>query len=476
MTLALADAIPIWSLIMKAVQPSIEGPVQYFGGWFLLCFILQASFAYSLCQRIYRTWWERSMITIIITFSPILIYRIAHPALCAHWLILAAFKIFIDFDRTSRIKTTGKSALLLSLATGIHPYFIPMVGLILALIPFQWALSNRRWNLPFLSLHTLSLALVVFVSLEALGLRSHYRPVRLGVHFWTADVLSFLQPQGTSRWFPDLWASRFGQYEGYGYLGLGGIMLAFLLLGARALPPRPRWGNWLRHRSYGFLVLACILLWVWSWGEQVRIFGRWVLQLHSLYAPFYDAIGAFRSAGRFLWPIYYLILLSSWRLLGHMRPQWSRPHILVGIMILQLIDSSKQWRWKGLQVAAPSLLNAAEWRQRIPAHLTDIALVPPHLPNTSCVREGWQADDYIPFAFLAFELGMHFNSGNRPNPPEELSAGYCREFMGKLKLGQWDDQTFYLIDNELIAQFDVNQLSCESHDQYWACFKPPSSP
>ena len=97
-----------------------------------------------------------------------------------------------------------------------------------------------------------------------------------------------------------------GQYEGFGYLGLGVIFL-FLITTFKYIICQPKINLFIRPYIPLFLVVFFFTIFSFSnqvyWSEQEII-------TYNIPHKLLKIFSVFRASGRFIWPIHYLILFS----------------------------------------------------------------------------------------------------------------------------------------------------------------------
>jgi hypothetical protein len=153
--------------------------------------------------------------------------------------------------------------------------------------------------------------------------------------YFTMNLASPLVPQ-MSGLIPPLAKTVIGapgQYEGYAWIGAGVMLLAVAGCGP--------WWQWLRRRARWHAVIvaifACFLLLALS--NRIYLFNILLLDI-PLPPAVSNALGAFRSSGRFFWPIGYALAAGSvLMVLRNYRPAISVPLLLVA-SVLQLVDTA----------------------------------------------------------------------------------------------------------------------------------------
>ena len=75
------DSIPIMAIFFKLLSPILPQVFQYFGIWLLLCFLLQAWFAWKIISLISSHFWVIFFGTGLLFFSPPMFWRLSltHP-------------------------------------------------------------------------------------------------------------------------------------------------------------------------------------------------------------------------------------------------------------------------------------------------------------------------------------------------------------------------------------------------------------
>ena len=82
-----SDSIPLLAMLFKLIKFALPTPFQYFGLWYLTCFILQAWFASLVIKVITPKISLQFLASCIVVFSPILFFRIGlHAALAGQFM------------------------------------------------------------------------------------------------------------------------------------------------------------------------------------------------------------------------------------------------------------------------------------------------------------------------------------------------------------------------------------------------------
>src|SRR5262249_12619812 len=88
LTLANADGIPWLAAAAKLASPILPEPSQYIGPWLALCFVLQGWLGARIAECFTRSRVGIAAGGALFALAPVLLNRLKHPALCAHFLVL----------------------------------------------------------------------------------------------------------------------------------------------------------------------------------------------------------------------------------------------------------------------------------------------------------------------------------------------------------------------------------------------------
>ncbi|MCC7126756.1 MAG: hypothetical protein IT178_18035 [Acidobacteria bacterium] len=88
-SVALTDSIPLAAMLLKPFSAVLPDVFQYFGLWLLACFVLQGIFGVALIATVTTNRWLQVLGGGVFALSPLLVHRMGHAALTAHWILLA---------------------------------------------------------------------------------------------------------------------------------------------------------------------------------------------------------------------------------------------------------------------------------------------------------------------------------------------------------------------------------------------------
>ena len=134
-----------------------------------------------------------------------------------------------------------------------------------------------------------------------------------GLGHYSMNLFSPITHAGWSQFLPDIPRATAGQdFEGFQYLGLGGLLLliaavAVRLAGAgRGVAAASASRQW---RGFGAaLFLVAILMAMFALSPRVTAAGSVLVDLSG---PWAERFAVFRATGRFFWPLGYLLMASA---------------------------------------------------------------------------------------------------------------------------------------------------------------------
>lgn len=88
------DSIPLFALFLKPFARVLPEDFQYLGLWLFLCHLLTAYYTIRLFNLFKVSALFTFIAVLFIAANPVLIYRGLHPALCAHWLLIAGVYVY----------------------------------------------------------------------------------------------------------------------------------------------------------------------------------------------------------------------------------------------------------------------------------------------------------------------------------------------------------------------------------------------
>jgi len=335
-----AGTIPVMAFLFKGLTKYLTEPFQYTGIWLLLCFLLQSVMGWKIGALITRNIFEKSLITIILTAAPPLLFRInLHNDLACHFIILSALYLSLKTNIEYR---HVKWFFLIIFSCSVHFYFLLMIiPIFLSDLMFQNHTVNRdflKGSAAYLTLTISALFLLFWLygyftvtsdSLSAAGFGSY-----------KMNILSPLNPMGWSHLFGNLYNNaNTGDYEGFNYLGLGLIFLIFANINVIKNNLQEITRKIIKHNKA--LIFSIALLTLFSISNNI---GIGPLNLHiPIPILLENTLGIARASGRFFWPAWYSAAIFILWITVKYQSRRAAIFLLFFSAALQIIDSSAGW-------------------------------------------------------------------------------------------------------------------------------------
>ena len=330
-SIVFSGAVPFLSFILKLFNSFIPNNFHYFSFWIVLCISLQFFFSYKIFYLISKEHFFSFLCGMFFLFSPILYYRLSiHLSLAAHWLILGY--IYFEFKNTKDSEYYKFFFIILSSLT----HFYITIMLLLMRTIFSLNDYYKDHNLKKLFKQNIILIFILFLSMYITGYFVIPSTDSLGFGYgvYKTNLLSFIDPvphgsiQNWSILLPDI-TNMSGEQEGFAYLGLGGLIL-FVILIFFILKNVEKINS---NKKYIILAFVFFLIAI---SNNIN-FGNVTLLNISLPKLIYAPLSIIRASGRFIWPIYYLIIIFS--LIAFVKLKIKKKYLVI-ILLLQIIDTS----------------------------------------------------------------------------------------------------------------------------------------
>ena len=445
-TVGFADANPWMCTLLRPFSTLMPLDFQFNGAWLLLCHAMQAVMGAKILQALGARRRGQLLGAALFLTAPILQSRLGHLNMCAHFLLLGAMLLHLSprLEGRAAWRRLGVGLGLVAWACGTHPYVGVMVTAVTLAFAVRLLVVDRafpklgRAASAVVPLAPLGVALAVLVLFGYVG--GGIPPQGAGFGDISADLLTLVNPT-RSRLFPSLSLPR-PKDEGYGYLGLG-----VLLLGGLAL------GLWVRRRGrragfalvplYGVVALCA----VFSLADSWTFAGHEVLGLQRVYDPIRPLVEPFRASGRFIWPLHYLLVISAAGIVVRafaVRPAWAEGALALAVA-LQLADLNYEFSFEAPRTYDFRLTDSAWDLTR--GHYAHLELAPPILHDGAGHGCGqlFPEELYERFGYLAYRLGLTSNSMYlaRVEGPKALAA--CAAQDEVFSRGAPDPQTVYVV-------------------------------
>jgi hypothetical protein len=281
-----------------------------------------------------------------------------------------------------------------------------------------------------------------------------------GFDYYSADLLTLFNPMGFSLHIPELPQAP-GAYEGFAYLGTGLVILT----AAAVVMVSPRDVTRAQWRAVIPVFVACLLLAIFSFASIVRLAGRDLVTLASLYEKIPTVMGAFRSPGRFIWPLHYLVIAFAIGVLAALLRR--RLPVLRGIFLfalaIQITDMNRSFPRARFHTSEFHRPRSAAWGL-LKGDYDHLAVYPPQLYGGECGVPFDELNVYR-LSYVAYRAHLTINSGYVARYSGDRQT-ICR-ISERLATDGLDDRTVYIAaaDHALPG----NDFVCGLLDGYQAC-------
>lgn len=441
LSVAYTDSIPLFAVFFKLLDPLLPETFQYFGWFTLLCFALQGGFGALLLGLFSKGLTLPLLGDVLLVTSPVLWERVfRHTSLGAQFFVLGALYYYFKLRRQGRFAGRGLFALNV-LAIIIHPYYLPMTFAITLALLLEYAFAKHQFAAPALYLGANLAATIaagwicgLFYGTAGGGSEALYG-------YFGLNLNALWNPVGVggvlySRLLPAQ-NQVGGNYDAFAYLGLG--VLVALVAGSVAAwvgGARP-WG-WLRR--HWALCAVCAVLTAFAISHVVTANGAILVQL-PLPGRLISLFSIFRSSGRMLWPVYYLLMAAAFALLARLggRCGLAAVVLLVAVQVWDVSPALLQ-RGQAMQTtqttdAYPSELRSDFWTLAAQRY-TNIASM-----------SGIQTDA-LHLALFAADNGMTTNDPFAARYDADALALTRSELLGEISAGTLRPDTLYLFADE----------------------------
>ncbi len=442
-SVALTDGNPWAAVLLKPFSSWLPLDFQYTGVWFALCFLGMGYFGARVVAIVSSRAVLQVLGGVLLALSPVIVVRFVHPTLCAHWLLVAMLWLHLRAypDPRAAWRALALAAVLNVLSAGTHPYWVAM------LLPLTLALAVRLGLAHALGWGRLAAAMGVVLGLDLLcfALFGYFVGTGLGAEGYgqfSSDLTTLVNPMGWSQWLQEQ-PVRPRQWEGFGYLGAGGLWL--LSVAGLSLVAHGDTARRLPWRRGGPALGVVGVMAVYALSDHITWRGRLLVDLSALSAPVQQYTAAFRSSGRFIWPLYYLLLAGAVVLVVRL---WRERPAVAGVALgLAVALQAGELRVERSALRQPThfqRLSAPEWAS-LRGTYQHLSLFP--------TQAQWVCHYDEPLVsalvYLAYREGLTFNSGYASRTPPVIAED-CRATM---RPGGVEARTVYVVMPDRLEGF-----------------------
>ena len=334
-SIVFSGAVPLLSFISKLFANYLPENFQFLSIWFVLCFLFQLIFGYLIINHLTKNNFFSFISSLIFIFSPIFLFRIPiHISLIAHWLLLICF--YFEIKNYHNLKIRFYS-FVLPLSLLVHFYFLPMIMIIKYSFIIKDFLNKKNLSNTLKEIFIPLVVLIITAYIAGYFQISGFDAMGYGYGYYSFNLSGLIDPQPSSNslnwslFLSDIKNTK-GQVEGFSYLGVGGIILFSAII-----------INYFKNKiklsflPYGLIIIFCLILSV----SNIIYFGNILIFEYQLNKIIYGIASIIRASGRFIWIIYYIILIFGVYSIYNLFKDKKKSTIVISIIIaLQIIDIS----------------------------------------------------------------------------------------------------------------------------------------
>ena len=386
-TIGVTDSLPLLAFPFKLISSLLPETFQYAGLWLLINHILMAVFAIKVTGLLFRPLLPRFLAAGVLVLCPAWLIRDGHFALSAHWVYLAALYLYLKPAAKEGDKPHLRWWLLLAAAALIHPYPATFGLCFMAADQARRLLVTREVSwLSALTLTGAGVGVVVALWYLAGFLRIGHLPVGNLPEdaLWSASFHALWDGQGRALIMPALPLGNHEPFEGFVYLGLGGLLaVALALILGRGKFVKT---GLTRHWPLAVILVLCA---AYAYGPRTDLGDQ-----------------LYRAQARFLWPHFYVLVGAGLVAVA----KWDRPRrplaLLVGLFALQVVDLAPLFDRKSVYDATTftSRLEDPQWAEAMAE--TDLLVTLPNSTATTVFE-----NDFVDLTLLAHEYDIPTTSG-----------------------------------------------------------------
>lgn len=335
------DSIPWVAIFFKIFRNILPDTFQYFGLYLLACYIAHGIAGFKLIEYKTKNFVYSLLGEVLFLFAPIFLERsLRHTALSSQWFILFSMLIWLKNRDEYKVRNYVHYLILLVLAIGIHPYFLPMIAMFMLLSVIDDIKGKNYLSIAFFFGNLIITYLTgCFIGVLGTGIGAS----RGGYGFYSMNLNALWNPTsiGGYKWSAIIGVSpqTYGNYDGFTYagagvfLGLFAILLLILINGDIKKVPSTLKNN--------IPLIAVSVFCTFFAVSNIVTYNDMVLFKVKLPEFIVNACGIFRASSRIFYPVYYLICLAiiltvwKYRNTGNKRAAY---YIMLVICFCQISD------------------------------------------------------------------------------------------------------------------------------------------
>ena len=343
-SIVFTGAVPILAIFFKIFKTILPQDFHFFNIWYFLCFFLQSYISFCIIKYFTKNSTYAFVASLFFLTAPVFISRlVTHMSLAAHWIILLCF--FIEIAVKNKKKLIYWT-LLIALSSLIHFSLTIIILIIFFIFSLNRLIETK--NIKYFLFEILSsFSVLIFIMymigyfeipiIDSLGFGYGYYKLNL------ASIFSplYAAPEGAFLWsnfLPPIPVRSGEASEGFNYLGLGGILLFFILIILAVFDYKKIINKEVRPYLFASILLTMIAL-----SNKISFSDISVLEF-ELPRYIYGPLSIIRTSGRLFWPVYYIIFIASIFIIYKKFSKKISISILSLLFFVQIIDISKGFK------------------------------------------------------------------------------------------------------------------------------------
>ncbi len=480
MPIAMFDIVPSAAFVVKLLASGESWPVQYFGPLFLIGAALQALAGWALLREVTPgksgPAYQFSLLIGALFFAtaPILIVRFyfTHMSLSSQWPIIVSLLIYARSPRFGFWRNIRDFSLINLLSTAINPYLMVMTLLIFgAWFIKQIMEKSLTWMQVIYCTIPLECAIAGLIAFGFIDPGSKGAVGVRGFGLYSANFLTFIDPMSYylgSQFVPDLQIAQHGQYEGFGYLGMGALLL---IAGGLVV------ARWRRDDGGGlYKPLFAVMAMAWLLAmSNVLTFGPYKFEV-----PIPDILLSilqnFRSSGRFVWvTIYGLLFIAIASLIRRETPGRAALFLSLAavVQIADLAGPLTTMHQRFAEREGSDKFYDAAFAELGQGHDRLIVLPPWQCRTWGIPRADYPSILFLKFSNLAMDSNLPTNSFYAGRTPMGQALYHCETFPRRLLLSApAEKRTAYILTPRTFGEFGAHIAAshyCDFAEDMFIC-------
>jgi len=467
------DSIPIFAIFFKLLSPILPENFQYIGIWGLTCYILNGGLSAILLRKFRKNIIFTTVGSLFYILFPPSMFRIFHhDSLIAIWLLIIPLIMCVYHDKKWKHKATPVIIWTVTgmLAVQIHSYFVPMIYMAMVGY-FILDIGHTKKFIRSLLVFASTTVFTLFTMWIIGAFYGEGNVEESGLGYFNSNMNCLVNSFGYSKFLVPMNAMD-GQYEGFGYLGLGSLLCIFLALVTVFCLFDRKEGKyttavWNAVKKYKFELIAFVTVFLLSFLFAMSVvvtLNRRELYTINLPGRIHSKLSIFRASGRFVWLAGLLLITAALGIVSKLGKHAGLIAIIM-CMCVQVLDL-RPWRNNlynhySVKMNYSCTLSNEKWNEI--ADGADEIIFTPLPPNYLVYHQL-----YFDFAQLAENNDMALSSFYLARADYNILAEYAAEQYEDLKNGNGRDDALYVFFNKEDVPQNVSGLEVYELDGYIA--------